>query len=137
MKIIEEAVLPLDYYYSSPEIRKILGTPNFMCGRMAGVMRALGDEIGDTAEDQQAAVIHLFLQAYMKWGDVWSIKLNEYIQKEIEKFYKSNKPSISEEELYQMSAAELQRYLGDSTNAILPDLRIRMIAYLENLKRII
>lgn len=55
----------------------ILGRPNFMCIRIAQLLRLGGVEIATRAEAEQATVIHYLLGFYLKHGSEWSEKANE------------------------------------------------------------
>lgn len=53
------------------ETRWILGCPNFVCGSIARALRALGQEIKERSEDEQAFVIHWMLTLYEAHGTGW------------------------------------------------------------------
>lgn len=73
----------------NPSVAEILGRPNFMCGGFASRMRSvLGTEIPTKAEAEQARVVHLMLNLYLKHGvNEWAeefnkvLKLGEYADK--------------------------------------------------------
>ncbi|MES2350184.1 MAG: hypothetical protein V4641_21660, partial [Pseudomonadota bacterium] len=53
------------------DLRDILGRPNFTCISIATRLRQMGQTIKPRAEEEQAAVIHLFLSHYLKHGAAW------------------------------------------------------------------
>ncbi|WP_049460336.1 hypothetical protein [Stenotrophomonas maltophilia] len=56
----------------TPEVREILGSPNFWCSPWANVLRMRGDEIPNKAEEEQAAVIRFMLNHYLASGADWA-----------------------------------------------------------------
>lgn len=56
----------------TPELREVLGWPNFKCGPFAHLMVAAGAEIKPKAEDEQAAVLHWLIKLVLKHGDKWN-----------------------------------------------------------------
>ncbi len=56
----------------TPEVRDILGRPNFWCSPWANVLRMRGDEIPHKAEEEQAAVIRFMLNHYLTNGTAWA-----------------------------------------------------------------
>ncbi|WP_122663606.1 hypothetical protein [Pseudomonas viridiflava] len=50
----------------TPDLRFILGRPNFGCQPTAQVLRRLGHHIAERAEDEQAATIHWLLNHYLR-----------------------------------------------------------------------
>jgi hypothetical protein len=56
----------------TPEVRDILGRPNFWCSPWANVLRMRGDEIPHKAEEEQAAVIRFMLNHYLANGTTWA-----------------------------------------------------------------
>lgn len=56
----------------TPEVRDILGRPNFWCSPWANVLRMRGDAIPRKAEDEQAAVIRFMLNHYLANGADWA-----------------------------------------------------------------
>ncbi|UQA71923.1 hypothetical protein K1516_07385 [Stenotrophomonas maltophilia] len=56
----------------TPEVRDILGRPNFWCSPWANVLRMRGDEIPNKAEEEQAAVIRFMLNHYLARGADWA-----------------------------------------------------------------
>ncbi|MBH1391800.1 hypothetical protein I5U25_02565 [Stenotrophomonas maltophilia] len=61
------AVIP-----DTPEVRDILGRPNFWCSPWANVLRMRGDTIPRKAEEEQAAVIRFMLNHYLAHGAAWA-----------------------------------------------------------------
>lgn len=61
------AVIP-----DTPEVRDILGRPNFWCSPWANVLRMRGDAIPNKAEEEQAAVIRFMLNHYLAHGAAWA-----------------------------------------------------------------
>lgn len=57
---------------NTPEVRDILGRPNFWCSPWANVLRMRGDEIPNKAEEEQAAVIRFMLNHYLANGTAWA-----------------------------------------------------------------
>lgn len=56
----------------TPEVRDILGRPNFWCSPWANVLRMRGDVIPHKAEEEQAAVIRFMLNHYLAHGAAWA-----------------------------------------------------------------
>ena len=52
--------------------RRILGLMCFECINMSKLLRLRGDEIGNRAEEEQAAVLHFLLNMYEQHGDGWA-----------------------------------------------------------------
>lgn len=50
----------------TPDLRFILSRPSFSCEATAQVLRRLGREISERAEDEQAATIHWMLNHYLR-----------------------------------------------------------------------
>ncbi|RDU99178.1 hypothetical protein DWV00_08615 [Trinickia dinghuensis] len=62
----------------TPELREVLGWPNFKCGPVAHVMVAAGAVIKPKAEDEQAVVLHWLVKLVLKHGaDWWTIGRDE------------------------------------------------------------
>ncbi|UXB15164.1 hypothetical protein K7565_15365 [Stenotrophomonas maltophilia] len=57
---------------NTPEVRDILGRPNFWCSPWANVLRMRGDEIPNKVEEEQAAVIRFMLNHYLANGTAWA-----------------------------------------------------------------
>ncbi|UEP49613.1 hypothetical protein LMA00_07655 [Burkholderia ambifaria] len=55
----------------TPELRDVLGRPNFWCGPIAHEMRAAGADIKTKAEDEQAHVLHWLVKLVLDHGDAW------------------------------------------------------------------
>ena len=53
------------------QLIEILGRPNFMCIRLAEVLRTGGHVIKSKAEHEQAAALHFLLTHYLRHGDKW------------------------------------------------------------------
>jgi hypothetical protein len=64
------------------DTRFILGRPNFWCGAMANSLRALGHEIPNKAEEEQAYVIWWMLNLYMENGEGWKGVANALLKAE-------------------------------------------------------
>lgn len=62
------------------EIRWILGRPNFSCAGTAGVLRKMGRDIPNKAEDEQAATIYFYLEMYEKHGKDWRTETRKILQ---------------------------------------------------------
>lgn len=71
------------------EIAFILGQPSFYCCRYAYILRRDGKDIPERAEHEQAAVIHWFLNLYLKHGKLW----RDEVVKEIDRIEKIGKGS--------------------------------------------
>ncbi|HFK2947307.1 TPA: hypothetical protein ACGY8F_002265 [Stenotrophomonas maltophilia] len=56
----------------TPEVRDILGRPNFWCSPWANILRRRGDVIPCKAEEEQAAVIRFMLNHYLAHGAAWA-----------------------------------------------------------------
>lgn len=56
----------------TPEVRDILGRPNFWCSPWANILRRRGDVIPCKAEEEQAAVIRFMLNHYLAHGAGWA-----------------------------------------------------------------
>lgn len=56
----------------TPEVRDILGRPNFWCSPWANILRRRGDVIPCKAEEEQAAVIRFMLNHYLARGEGWT-----------------------------------------------------------------
>ncbi|WP_323158271.1 hypothetical protein [Pseudomonas viridiflava] len=65
---INESIVDLPL---TADLRSILGMQSFCCMSQAKILRALGYEIAERAEDEQAATIHWMLTHYMKDPDNW------------------------------------------------------------------
>jgi hypothetical protein len=63
-----ERVYPDDL---TPELREVLGWPNFKCGPIAHLMVAAGAEIKPKSEDEQAAVLHWLVKLVFAHGKDW------------------------------------------------------------------
>lgn len=61
--------------YKLPELNdeliEILGRPNFTCTKLAECLRKCGQEIKRKSEYEQAAVLHVLLNLYIKHGNDW------------------------------------------------------------------
>ena len=55
----------------TPEIREVLGLPNFRCGPIADVFRAAGHSIEAKSEKEQAFVLFRFLHLALRHGSGW------------------------------------------------------------------
>ncbi len=64
----------------TPEVRDILGRPNFWCSPWANVLRRRGDVIPCKAEEEQAAVIRFMLNYYLAHGAGWAEAAEAEIQ---------------------------------------------------------
>ncbi len=64
----------------TPEVRDILGRPNFWCSPWANVLRRRGDVIPCKAEEEQAAVIRFMLNHYLAHGARWAEAAEAEIQ---------------------------------------------------------
>ena len=61
--------------YKLPELNdelvEILGRPNFTCTKLAECLRHCGQDIKRKSEYEQAAVLHVLLNLYIKHGNDW------------------------------------------------------------------
>lgn len=64
----------------TPEVRDILGRPNFWCSPWANILRRRGDEIPCKSEEEQAAVIRFMLNHYLAHGEGWAEAAEAEIQ---------------------------------------------------------
>ena len=55
----------------TPELRDILGRPNFVCAPIAHIFQAAGADIPRKAEAEQAFVLHWMVKLYLAHGDDW------------------------------------------------------------------
>lgn len=55
----------------TPELREVLGMPNFRASPIAHAFRAAGHEIARKAEDEQAFVLHWLAGLVLKHGTDW------------------------------------------------------------------
>ena len=62
------------------DLRSILGRICFQCIHLANALRAIGYEIPNKAEDEQAAVIHFLLDNYFKHGEQWAEKASDILK---------------------------------------------------------
>lgn len=63
-----------------PEIKWILGQPNFMCAGIASALRKSGMEIERKSEAEQAAVIYWMLEMYEIHKDKWREAASEFLK---------------------------------------------------------
>ncbi|WP_175706815.1 hypothetical protein [Burkholderia ambifaria] len=54
------------------DLRHVLGFPNFRCGPYAHLMRAVGADIAEKAEDEQAHVLHWLVKMVIDNGERWA-----------------------------------------------------------------
>lgn len=69
----------------TPELRNILGMPNFVCAPYAHAFRKAGAEILAKAEAEQAFVLHWLLRKYQERGPDWRKAAGEELAAVIEK----------------------------------------------------
>lgn len=66
---------PVSEPYKLPELNdeliEILGRPNFTCAKLAECLRNCGQHIKRKSEHEQAAVLHVLLNLYIKHGNDW------------------------------------------------------------------
>lgn len=55
----------------TPNLRDVLGWPNFKCAPIAHVMRAAGSDIKLRSEDEQAAVLDWLVKLDFTYGERW------------------------------------------------------------------
>jgi hypothetical protein len=65
---MDELMLPEEL---TPNMRHVLGYPNFRCGAIARKLRQQGWQIPERAEDEQAVVIHWLLKLVLRHGENW------------------------------------------------------------------
>jgi hypothetical protein len=70
-----------------------LGYPNFACAQFADALRAIGHEIPEKAEAEQAQVLWLFLRYAVSFGDDWKKYFAEWLDGELAKA-KAAPPSV-------------------------------------------
>lgn len=68
----------------SNDEKNIMGRPNFACGKIAHIMRAIGFEVAEKAEEEQALVIWAMLEFYKEFGQEWAERMNEFLKKATE-----------------------------------------------------
>lgn len=74
------AVIRSKWLTLSDDEKNIMGRPNFACGKIAHRMRAMGFEVAEKAEEEQALVIWAMLEFYKEHGKDWSDKMNEFLK---------------------------------------------------------
>jgi len=70
--------------------KDILGTPNFVAGSIANILRKSGLEIEHKAEKEQATVIYWMLCLYKEHGSEWRNWANKTL-KNIQQNHEKNK----------------------------------------------
>lgn len=70
----------------NPDLIKILGRPNFMCGQIARILRSSGENILTKAEDEQAATIWFLLRHYMSDPTNWE----QHAEAELESLWRAD-----------------------------------------------
>lgn len=65
----------------SPDLKQVLGYPNFWCGPYAAIYRAAGHDIAKRAEDEQAFILHRFACAAIEHGENWSDVIEDELMK--------------------------------------------------------
>jgi hypothetical protein len=63
----------LSFDPADPEIIGILGTPCFVCGPIAHILKRAGHDIQPKAEDEQAKVIVWMIRKYQEYGKDWRL----------------------------------------------------------------
>jgi hypothetical protein len=63
-----------------PNVKQILGRPNFACAEIAEILRIGGDDIPRKAEAEQAAVIQFMLSVWEHHGDDWQSEGNKILK---------------------------------------------------------
>lgn len=76
---LEAAPLPAYPEELTPELREVLGWPNFKCAPVAHAFQASGYPIAKRAEDEQAFVLHWFTKLVLRHGGQWWEKACEEI----------------------------------------------------------
>lgn len=61
----------------TPELERILGMPNFVCGPFARAFREGGADIPTKAEAEQAFVIHKLIGFYLEHGADYAEKFHD------------------------------------------------------------
>lgn len=73
--LLASAAQPVSEPYKLPELNdeliEILGRPNFTCTKLAECLRNCGQHIKRKSEHEQAAVLHVLLNLYIKHGNDW------------------------------------------------------------------
>ncbi|AYR24231.1 DUF3850 domain-containing protein [Herbaspirillum rubrisubalbicans] len=64
----------------TPELRRVLGVPNFRCAPYAEIYRIAGYAIPCKAEEEQAFVIHRLTRAVLMHGEGWEKAINTELQ---------------------------------------------------------
>ena len=74
-KLRASTAQPVSETYKLPELNdelvEILGRPNFTCTKLAECLRHCGQDIKRKSEYEQAAVLHVLLNLYIKHGNDW------------------------------------------------------------------
>ncbi|MEX3692482.1 hypothetical protein AB3X91_24495 [Paraburkholderia sp. BR14263] len=63
----------------TPELREVLGWPNFRCAPVAHLLQAAGYPIPRSSEDEQAHVLHWFTRLALRHGTHWRNAVREEI----------------------------------------------------------
>lgn len=75
LHINTQSAQPVSEPYKLPELNdeliEILGRPNFTCTKLAECLRNCGQHIKRKSEHEQAAVLHVLLNLYIKHGNDW------------------------------------------------------------------
>lgn len=99
----------------TPELRAILGMPNFQCGPMAHVFQAIGEysgaegvELQKRAEDEQAFILHKFVALWFQHGEAWSASACD----ELERAAKQARAAIAKATVAESDAPETSAEAG-------------------------
>lgn len=72
----------------TPALRYILGRPNFQCGGVAHAYQAIGEFVDSDgqplekrSEDEQAFVLHRFVEVAMRNPDDWREAINREVRR--------------------------------------------------------
>lgn len=75
LRSLASTAQPVSEPYKLPELNdeliEILGRPNFTCTKLAECLRHCGQDIKRKSENEQAAVLHVLLNLYIKHGNDW------------------------------------------------------------------
>lgn len=63
----------------TPDLRLILGMPNFVCGPYAHLFREAGRDIPRKSEEEQAFVLHWLLGLHAEHGERWAAVADEQL----------------------------------------------------------
>jgi len=79
-ELVKADVISSKWLTLPDDVKNIMGRPSFACGKIAHRMRAMGFEVAEKAEEEQALVIWAMLEFYKEFGKNYSDKMNEFLK---------------------------------------------------------